>query len=183
MVAMGRPHRKRMRRFEDVRRWRYVTFSCHRRLQLLGNARIRDLFAASIARARQRCGFTLRAWVIMPEHVHMILSPQRREWPLAKILLSIKQPVAQVVIARWRELNARILQSITLADGRARFWQAGGGFDRNIRDQAELDREIAYIHANPVKRGLVENPTDWAWSSARWYAGIRDGQIPIDLVW
>jgi len=54
---------------------------------------------------------------------------------------------------------------------------------RAARDQAELDREIACIHANPVKRGLVDSPTDWAWSSARWYAGIRDGQIPIDPMW
>jgi hypothetical protein len=45
-------------------------------------------------------------------------------------------------------------------------------------------RKICYIHQNPVERGLVEKPEDWKWSSARWYAGQREGQhegqIPID---
>lgn len=75
-----------------------------------------------------------------------------------------------------------VLARITRADGSARFWQPGGGFDRNVRDYAELSREIEYIHHNPVRRGLVANPIDWPWSSARWYAGLRDGQIEIDPI-
>ena len=62
-------------------------------------------------------------------------------------------------------------------------WQRGGVFDRNVRDWDELRREARYVHQNPVERGLVADPLEWAWSSARWYAGQHEGQIPIDLPW
>ena len=64
--------------------------------------------------------------------------------------------------------------------GRLRFWQAGGGYDRNIRDEEEMLEKARYIHANPVRRGLVDSPADWKWSSARWYEGVRDGELVID---
>jgi putative transposase len=171
-----------MQRWERLADLRYLTFSCQGRLALLGRAEIRDLFVALLAAARERCGFLLVAWVVMPEHVHLIILPDVRRWPVAKVCVALKQPLAQRMIRRWRELRAPILERIRCDDGRVRFWQAGGGFDRNIRDGAELKREIEYIHQNPVKRGLVEKPTDWAWSSARWYAGIREGQVPIDEI-
>jgi hypothetical protein len=39
---------------------------------------------------------------------------------------------------------------------------------------------VNYIHNNPVKRGLVEDPLDWPWSSARWYAGQGEVLLPMD---
>jgi len=163
----------------ETRCARYLTFSCHQRLALLGRREWRDVFAHGLAAARERCGFKLVAWVVMPEHVHLILVPGL-EVPVPRILCAIKQPIAQRAIKRWRETDAPILDKITVQDGRCRFWQAGGGFDRNVRGTKELGREIVYIHNNPVRRGLVEHPTDWAWSSARWYAGQREGQVPVD---
>jgi putative transposase len=66
---------------------------------------------------------------------------------------------------------------------RWRFWQNGGGYDRNIRDHRELRRVIDYVHENPVKKGLVEKPEDWFWSSARdWMYGTDEGPIPIERV-
>ena len=162
---------------------RYLTFSCYQQLPLLGRRDWRDVFARHLAAARERCGFRLLAWVVMPEHVHLILVPGA-EVPVPRILCVIKQPIAQRAIRRWREADAAVLDKITLPDGRCRFWQAGGGFDRNVRDTKELGREIVYIHNNPVRRGLVEAPTDWAWSSARWYAGQREGQVAVDpVIW
>ena len=61
-----------------------------------------------------------------------------------------------------------------------RFWQPGRGYDRNIWTAEELHEKIDYIHANPVRRGLVERPGDWAWSSWRaWELGV-DQPIAID---
>jgi putative transposase len=63
---------------------------------------------------------------------------------------------------------------------RYRFWQAGGGYDRNYWSTEEIIQRVDYIHNNPVKRGLVEDPCDWPWSSAReWLTGEK-GPIPID---
>jgi putative transposase len=65
---------------------------------------------------------------------------------------------------------------VTVREGpriRRRFWQPGGGYDRNITSIEALRAMIDYIHANPVRRGLVARPEDWEWSSARWYRGLR----------
>jgi putative transposase len=63
---------------------------------------------------------------------------------------------------------------------RRRFWQPGGGYDRNITSTEALRAMIDYIHANPVRRGLVARPEDWEWSSARWYAGLRPVKLEMD---
>jgi len=60
-----------------------------------------------------------------------------------------------------------------------RFWLPGGGYDENLDDERSLEDVIDYIHANPVRRGLVERPTDWYWSSARYYQGIRP--VPLEM--
>jgi hypothetical protein len=96
------------------------------------------------------------------------------------IFISMKRPFSEKVLKRWSELNAPILRKLTLKNSTRRFWQSGGGFDRNVGDEDIMWKKICYIHQNPVERGLVKKPEDWKWSSARWYAGQREGQIPID---
>jgi putative transposase len=61
-----------------------------------------------------------------------------------------------------------------------RFWQRGGGYDRNIVTPKTAYLEIDYIHHNPVRRGLCVHPADWIWSSAADYAGVRSGPLTID---
>ena len=63
---------------------------------------------------------------------------------------------------------------------RHRFWQPGGGYDRNITSSETLRAMIEYIHANPVRRGLVATAEEWEWSSARWYAGMRPVKLEMD---
>ena len=58
-----------------------------------------------------------------------------------------------------------------------RFWQRGGGYDRNATEPNTLLQLIDYIHNNPVRRDLVAKATDWIWSSARFYAG--ETRVPI----
>ena len=110
----------------------------------------------------------------MPEHVHLLVRP-REGATMSRALLGLKLSVAHLVIARWREIGAPILDEITRESGSPRFWQKGGGFDRNVRDVGELSRHIRYIHRNPVERGLVSRPEDWKWSSVGWWLGDREG--------
>jgi putative transposase len=166
-----------MRRREVPGGVRFITFSCHRRLPLLGHAAIRDVFAEALAPARERHAFELFAWVVMLEHVHLLVRPHAR---LDEALRSLKTSVAKRVLSRWRELRAPILERIRTSDGALRFWQKGGGFDRNVRDEDEFCREVCYIHRNPVERGLVARPEDWTWSSVRWWMGERGGEIDCD---
>jgi putative transposase len=168
-----------MKRVEVPGGWRFITFSCNRRLPLLSNDTICQLFLESLDESRRKHGFQLFAWVIMPEHVHLLMQP-RLDADLSDALLSLKLAVSKVVIARWRQLNAPILARITDSDGTPRYWQPGGGFDGNVRSLLEFCREVRYIHRNPVKRGLVEAPEHWRWSSVRWWMGEREGEFPCD---
>jgi putative transposase len=174
-----RSYRKTVRHYETPGEGRYLTFSCYRRLQLFKRPDLRDAFANFLESVHQRGAFRLFAWVVMPEHVHVLLSPALPRWTLPRILRSLKQPFAQHVIQVWRESNAPILRR--LGDGTGvRFWQRGGGYDRNVRLDGEVLEKIDYIHMNPARRGLVCDPLKWPWSSARWYAGDRTGPVTID---
>ena len=176
------PRRKRLQRFEIPGAPRYLTFSCHGRLPLLGSAALRDAFAAHLESIHARGAFRLFAWVIMPEHVHLVLVPSHPEWPVPAILRTIKRPFARRVIRRWRELNAPVLERLVDASGGNRFWLRGGGYDSNIESPDLLSVVIKYTHLNPERRGLVLDPRDWRWSSARWYEGSRRELVTIDPI-
>jgi putative transposase len=166
--------RKRMRRREIPGGVRFITFSCQRRLPLLSNAGICRLLAQRCEAVRESGRMRVFAWVLMPEHVHLLCCPGDGE-TLEHSLRSIKMSVAKAVLARWAALNAPILSRVADAVGRHRFWQKGGGFDRNVGSDGELEREVRYIHRNPVERGLVPRPEDWSWSSVHWWMGRREG--------
>lgn len=190
--------RKRMRRRERIGSFRFLTFSCYRRLPLFKNPAIRDAFAAALGAAREKHRFRLLAWVVMPEHVHLILVPRpvlairagrtlsANRSTVSTIMRDLKGPFGERVIGRWRELGATALGRVRTPQGEHRFWLEGGGFDRNIRTDEELWRETCYVHDNPARRGLVERAEEWAWSSARWYARrlngerVVEGEVPID---
>ena len=177
---MQRSSYKTRRRLEIANQPRFLTFSCYERLPLFGNDAIKDEFAKRLELIHARRGFKLCAWVVMPEHVHLIIVPNLDEVSTPQILSAIKRPFAEFVLRRWKQLKAPILKKICVASNRYRFWQAGGGYDRNIRDEDEMLRKVEYVHVNPVNRGLVDKPVDWRWSSARWFAGIRDGAVEVD---
>ena len=71
---------------------------------------------------------------------------------------------------------------VTWPDGRVehRFWEQGGGYDRNILEARIAWASVAYIHNNPVRRGLVATAEEWPWSSAAWYAGAAEVKLAMD---
>ncbi len=165
------PHRKTRRRFEIPGHARFLTFSCFQRLPLLDDGDAKDGFADQLFCTRARLGFALHAWVVMPEHVHLLLRPNLPEVDVPRILMAIKRPFATRVLRSWREVGR---------EAPDRIWQAGGGYDRNIFSDREMREKVEYIHANPVRRGLVERAEDWAWSSARGWAGPETRWPAVD---
>lgn len=174
----GPSRRKKLVRIDRPAIARYLTFSCDQQLPLLGNARLRDHFTRHLATVRASDTFLLFAWVIMPEHVHLLLKPLNEAQRVDRILWALKRNFAIEIIGRWRELRAPILKRLTGPDSRVRFWQRGG-YDRRIFSQDEFGEKVDYIHANPVRRGLVKSPGDWMWSSARAYGGM-ESLVPTD---
>jgi REP element-mobilizing transposase RayT len=94
--------------------------------------------------------YLLHAWVIMPNHVHVILEP-RIELP---------------AIMRWLKARTSRVANRMLGRTGTPFWQ-DESFDHWIRCSQELDELIEYVEANPVKAGLVQVASQWPWSSAR----------------
>ena len=162
--------RKRLVRRELANQARYLTFSCLGRSPYLNDPAYRDMLADQLFTSRGHLDFRLHAWVIMPEHVHLLLTPPLPDVDVSRILSAIKRRSATLILA---EMRAR-------GDAPSRLWQPGGGYDRNILGGSGLNEKIAYIHTNPVRRGLVSRPEDWAWSSARAWAGLDAAWPEID---
>jgi putative transposase len=137
----------------------------------------------SVEKARTRRPFDLWAFVIMPEHMHLLIWPHEGV-RICDILQTIKQPVTLRCVA-WVRRNAPQFLPTMLdrqPNGKTfyRFWQRGGGYDRNMWSAPEIHEKIQYIHNNPVRRELVVRPDEWPWSSFRaWELGI-DEPIRID---
>ncbi|MCO6439144.1 MAG: transposase [Phycisphaerae bacterium] len=177
--------RKRCKRYDNPGEAHALTFSCYRRQPFLRSDRACRWFLDALEVARGELGFEAWAYVIMPEHVHLIVFPGESEAKVSEILLAIKRPVARK--ANWFVSKSAPHIAVRMRDegpsGRIqyRFWQRGGGYDRNLVRDATVYRTIDYIHANPVRRGLVEFPEDWKWSSAAQYAGSADVPFLADL--
>lgn len=136
---------------------------------------------AALIEARTRFIFGLFAWVVMPEHVHLLMCSSASA-TVEEVLTFIKNSTAQRVIHRWRRLKAPVLPRITKRNGEIRFWLKGGGWDDNLKDENELSRKVRYTHLNPVKRGLVERSEDYRYSSIHWWMGRREGEVPCDPI-
>lgn len=121
----------------------------------------------------------------MPEHFHMLIWPREVDYDVSDILYSIKQSVVQRALNFVRRNAPTFLERMKdrQPNGRTcyRFWQRGGGYDRNFSETKAICQEIDYIHNNPVRRGLCEHPEGWFWSSAADYAGIRKRPLPLQL--
>jgi len=176
--------RKLCRRYNIPGHAHELTFSCYHGLPLLGKERSRLWFLESLAQARQKHSLQLFAYVVMPEHAHVLLYAPDDNYDIPAILKSIKQPVARRAMNYLREAAPDWLENLGTSrpDGKTvyHFWQDGGGYDRNIHSADAIISSIEYLHANPVRRGLVASPTDWEWSSARWWEGQPSVRLEMD---
>ncbi|MBN2584524.1 MAG: transposase, partial [Planctomycetes bacterium] len=129
-------HRKLCTRWDLPGSAHYLTFSCLDRRPLLRSPRSAAWFFEAVGQAKGKCPFDLWAYVVMPEHVHLVVRPHDGV-PVRSILYQIKKPVTTWAIAwahRHDESSLRWMED-RRPDGRLvrRFWLRGGGYDRNLR--------------------------------------------------
>lgn len=168
-----------MRRHDVPGAARFLTFGCYRRLKLLGNEKIRDLFIERLTDVAVVEKVEVLAWVVMPDHVHLVVYVDDGAIDVTRFTHSLKRPFAREVLNRWRKLEAPILAKLAQGDGH-RFWQTGGGYDRNVTGR-EVWVKIDYIHDNPVRKGLVAQRANYRWSSAAAYDGSEYVGPRVDL--
>ena len=182
-MTLDPSHRKLCKRWDEPWDVHCLTFSCFNRQPFFKKDQPCLWFLDSLDRARTRHPFDLWAYVIMPEHVHLLIWPHEGT-RISPILKSLKLPVAQRAI-RWLTKQApqfldRLRDVQPNGDFAYRFWQRGGGYDRNMRSVRDVHEKLDYIHGNPVRRKLVAMPEDWQWSSARAWATGGDEPLRID---
>lgn len=159
-----------------------LTWSCYQSRYLLTDDTRRTLAVEAIRRATERFGYATLAFVIMSNHVHLLVR-HTEEHDISELLFAIKRPSS----FRFKQLmptDERESLMVLERPGKMafRFWQEGPGYDRNIEDDT-LNHSIRYIHLNPVQKGLCSLAEEWPWSSAGWYAreALRpDGGIDWD---
>jgi putative transposase len=172
-MAETQLHRKRIQHFHEPGDLHELTFSCYKRLPLLANDDWRRRLASSIDAAGLETGFKLAAFVMMPEHVHLLVVPTSSESRIDLYLAKVKQPFSKSIKELLKQQNSPLLARLTVRErpGKTcfRFWQEGPGYDRNLNTSKAIAASLDYIHLNPVRRGLVDRAVDWKWSSASWY--------------
>ena len=129
---------------------------------------------------QQRFGVCLIAYVVMPDHVHLIVYPhgpgEAEPVPVSKLWYAFKKHIGfhgkQCLRGLWRESGGLWSDSLN-AWARGRYGKQSvmhtRGYDFNIDRQKTLLEKVDYCHKNPITRGLVSRPEDWHWSSYRYY--------------
>ena len=149
-------------RYQETGNLHFVTFSCYQRRAYLAAPEVGDLFERALERMRVRYEFYVSAYVVMPEHVHLLVSEPRRV-RLSTALQALKLSVAVQRTER-------------------PFW-SHRYYDFNVWSERKVVEKRRYIHRNPVTRGLVGEPDGWAWSSFRhWWTG-EVGVVEIESDW
>jgi putative transposase len=141
---------------------------------LLATPDARDCFVATLDRVRSRHKFLLVGYVVMPEHVHLLLSEASMSTP-STVLRVLKQEVSRSLRKETRKSSPH-----SRAEP-AHFWQRRF-YDFNVRSARKLREKLEYMHGNPVKRNLVQHPKEWPWSSWLYYETGQSGLIRIDIV-
>jgi putative transposase len=111
---------------------------------------------------RIRYDFVVCGYVVMPEHVHLLVS-EPKQAILSKAIQALKL-------------------SVSVQRQERPFWQPRY-YDFNVHNELKRVEKLRYMHRNPVKRGLVKKPEGWAWSSFRHYATGAIGTVEIESFW
>jgi putative transposase len=149
-------------RYQQCGCFHFITFSCYHRLPYLDTAASRNLFEQSLEAMRIRYGFVVSGYVVMPEHIHMLVSEPKKAI-LSKAIQALKL-------------------SVSVQSKKRPFWQPRY-YDFNVHNNEKTVEKLRYMHRNPVVRGLVEKPEDWPWSSFRHYATGVEGTVEIESFW
>ena len=162
-----------LRHFDDLGTVRFLTFSCFNRHPYLVTPFARHTIIEGLKHLRVRRCLRILAWVMMPEHLHLIVLPPPG-MKLGHEIGKFKRWTARQIIDQDRDQTAILRR----ANGDNALWHRRC-YDHNCRWASTVLEKISYCHKNPVTRGLVVHPSQWIWSSYNWYS--REGKIVLEI--
>src|SRR4029077_8635162 len=166
-----------LKRFYGSGDLHFITSSCYRRQAFLASEQRRDLFLTVLEQVRQRYGFVVVGYVVMPEHFHLLLSEPEKGNP-SVVMQALKLGFARRVLATRRRDDGRNPTSGLRRS--PRMFVSCGSTTTTFGASTSEWRSCAYIHRNPVRRGLVESPEQWRWSSFRDYDYGESGPVRVN---
>jgi putative transposase len=145
---------------------------------LLGSAYRKDLFVKVLEQVRRRYDFVVVGYVVMPEHFHPLISEPERADP-SVVIQALKLGVVRRLFPASPNRDKPAALKLFEHCAPKHFWQRRF-YDFNVGSAHKHREKLRYIHRNPVKRGLVESPDQWRWSSFRAYAFGEPGPIVVN---
>jgi len=129
-------------------------------------------------------GFILYGYVVLENHLHMVVASS----DLSRDMQRFKSWTAREILALLQQKNSRrMLELLAMfkrkhkTDSTYQVWEEGN-HPQLIGNEMMMRQKLDYIHQNPVKRGYVDQPEHWRYSSARDYLGQK-GLVEVDRVW
>ena len=169
--------RRNLKRYYGAGHLHFITCSCYRREPLLDTPRRRDLLLTVLEQVRRRYQFVVVGYVIMPEHIHLLIGEPQVKTP-STVMQALKLGFARRVLAQTR--RQRSPAQATLFDRIPQhIWQKRF-YDFNVWTEHKRIEKLRYIHRNPVTRGLVASPELWRWSSFRGYFLNEAGPVRVN---
>jgi putative transposase len=157
----------------------FVTTSCYQRLPVLAAPARRDLFLRVLEQVRRRYRLVVVGYIVMPEHVHLLLSEPERD-DLSLVMQVLKQGFARRLLCQLRRSGNRSPSELsTLILNQQHVWQRRF-YDFVVWSAQKRQEKLHYMHQNPVRRGLVREPEQWRWSSARDYLLEEAGPVLVN---
>ncbi len=154
-----------------------MTFSCYGRRKLLNQDAAKRIVTAELERACKRSGASCVGFVVMPEHVHAIVGFQEAG-QLSVFMQEWKRLGALRIGQLLRSQQNQVLGFLRDRKGRSHIWQRKY-YDLLLFSEEKVLGKLRYMHGNPVSRALVDAPSEWVWSSARWYE--RGERVGVEL--
>jgi putative transposase len=154
---------RNLKRYYGAGHLHFITCSCYGRQSLLATPSRRDLFLTMLERTRKRYRFVVVGYVVMPEHIHLLISEPQENNP-STVMQALKLGFARCVLVQAKRSNpAQVAERPPQHIWQKRF------YDFNVWTGHKRIEKLRYMHRNPVQRGLVELPELWRWSSYRSY--------------
>jgi putative transposase len=168
---------KGLLRYYGTGQLHFITGSCYCRQPQLHTARRRDLFLGILEQTRRRYHFVVHGYVLMPEHFHLLITEPETGDP-SVVMKVLKQRFSRQVKTLRKGTAAG---QIALWDSTPEpVWQKRF-YDFNVWSERKRIEKLRYMHRNPVKRGLVEQPEQWRWSSFRAYYYGEHGPVRVNF--
>jgi|AntRauTorcE11897_2_1112592.scaffolds.fasta_scaffold02506_4 REP element-mobilizing transposase RayT len=174
---MGRSRYK----FHELHYPYFITSSVVKGLPLFMHPALTHIILEGLLYMQQENKVILNAYVIMPNHIHLIAEHEQ----LPDMLARFKSFTARSIVDHLKDQNRKRYLSLLKfgklkhhRDSEHQVWQEGL-YPKQLFTADMVEKKMNYIHFNPVKAGFVDSPNDWRYSSARNYAGL-DGVIPVN---